>query len=85
MAISSRIASAACRIGSESAAPLLGAGTAVALLGWDGVVATGAAALVALAAGIGCRLWLGGVTGDTLGAGTQIAEAVVLVVLLGLR
>jgi len=66
-------------------APLIGAGTAVALLGWDGVVATGTAALVALAAGIGCRLWLGGVTGDTLGAGTQIAEAVVLVVVLGLR
>jgi cobalamin 5'-phosphate synthase/cobalamin synthase len=67
------------------AAPLLGAGIAVALLGWDGAIAIGAAALVALAAGIGCRLWLGGVTGDTLGAATQIAEAVVLVVVLGLR
>jgi cobalamin 5'-phosphate synthase/cobalamin synthase len=67
------------------AAALLGAGIAVALLGWDGAVAAGAAALVALAAGVGYRLWLGGVTGDTLGAATQVAEAVVLVVVLGLR
>ncbi|HEY7604067.1 MAG TPA: adenosylcobinamide-GDP ribazoletransferase [Gaiellaceae bacterium] len=66
-------------------AALLGAGIAVALLGWDGAVATGAAALVALLAAIGCRLWLGGVTGDTLGAATQVTEAVVLVVILGLR
>jgi len=67
------------------AAAVVGAGVAVALLGWHGAIATGAAALVALAAGIGCRLWLGGVTGDTLGAATQVAEAVVLVVVLGLR
>ena len=66
-------------------AVVLGAGIAVALLGRDGAVATGAAALVALAAGIGCRLWLGGVTGDTLVAATQVTEAVVLVVILGLR
>jgi len=71
--------------GGAAIAAALGAGGAVALLGWDGAVAIGAAALVALAAGIGCRLWLGGVTGDTLGAATQVAEAVVLVVVLGLR
>ena len=53
--------------------------------GWDGAVAMGVAALVALGAGIGCRSWLGGVTGDTLGAATQVVEAVVLVVVLGLR
>ena len=62
-----------------------GPALAVALLGWDGAVAIGAAALVALGAGVGCRSWLGGVTGDTLGAATQVAEAVVLVVVLGLR
>ena len=71
--------------GAAAIAAALGAGGAVALLGWDGAVAIGAAALVALGAGIGCRLWLGGVTGDTLGAATQVAEAVVLVVVLGLR
>ena len=71
--------------GGAAIAAALGAGGAVALLGWDGAVAIGAAALVALGAGIGCRLWLGGVTGDTLGAATQVAEAVVLVVVLGLR
>jgi cobalamin synthase len=48
-------------------------------------VATGAAAVVALAAGAACRVWLGGVTGDTLGAATQVTEVVVLVVVLGLR
>jgi adenosylcobinamide-GDP ribazoletransferase len=71
--------------GGAAIAAALGAGGGVVLLGWDGAVAIGAAALVALAAGIGCRLWLGGVTGDTLGAATQVAEAVVLVVVLGLR
>lgn len=71
--------------GGAAIAAALGAGLAVGLLGWDGAVATGAAVLVALAAGVGCRLWLGGVTGDTLGAATQVAEAVVLVVVLGLR
>jgi adenosylcobinamide-GDP ribazoletransferase len=67
------------------AAALVGAGIAVGLVGWDGAIAAGAAALVALAAGVGCRQWLGGVTGDTLGAATQVTEAVVLVVVLGLR
>jgi len=66
-------------------AAVLGVGIAVGLLGWDGAVAAGAAAIVALAAGGGCRAWLGGVTGDTLGAATQVAEMVVLVVILGLR
>ena len=67
------------------AAAVLGGGIAVALLGWDGLVVTGAAALVALAAGVGCRLWLGGVTGDTLGAAAELAGTAALIVSLALR
>lgn len=67
----------------------LGAGLAVAvsvvLLGWDGAIAVGVAAVVAVAAGVFFRSWLGGVTGDTLGAATQLAEVAVLVTLVGLR
>jgi adenosylcobinamide-GDP ribazoletransferase len=58
---------------------------AVLLLGWDGVVLAGAAAGIAVVCGAGSRLWLGGVTGDTLGATVQLAEIAVLVVLLALR
>jgi cobalamin synthase len=71
--------------GGAAIAALLGAGIAVAVLGWDGTIAIGAVAVAALVAAVGCRVWLGGVTGDTLGAVTQVAEAVVLVVVLGLR
>ena len=58
---------------------------AVLLLGWDGVVLAGAAAGIAVVCGVGSRLWLGGVTGDTLGATVQLAEITVLIVLLALR
>jgi adenosylcobinamide-GDP ribazoletransferase len=58
---------------------------AVLLLGWDGVVLAGAAAGIAVVGGAGSRLWLGGVTGDTLGATVQLAEITALVVLLALR
>jgi adenosylcobinamide-GDP ribazoletransferase len=57
----------------------------VVLLGWDGAIAVGVAAVVAVAAGVFFRSWLGGVTGDTLGAATQLAEVAVLVTLVGLR
>jgi cobalamin 5'-phosphate synthase/cobalamin synthase len=71
--------------GGAAVAAVLGAGIAIAVLGWDGAIALGAVVVVGLIAGLGCRVWLGGVTGDTLGAATQIAETVVLVVVLGLR
>ena len=45
----------------------------------------GVAAAVAVLCGTGSRLWLGGVTGDTLGATVQLAEIAALVVLLALR
>jgi adenosylcobinamide-GDP ribazoletransferase len=58
---------------------------AVVLLGRDGLIAAGAVALVAVVLGLFFRAWLGGVTGDTLGATTQLGEVVALVVLVGLR
>jgi adenosylcobinamide-GDP ribazoletransferase len=58
---------------------------AVLLLGWDGVVLAGAAGGIAVVCGVGSWLWLGGVTGDTLGATVQLAEITALVVLLALR
>lgn len=58
---------------------------ALVLLGWDGLIAAGAVALLAVVLGLGFRAWLGGVTGDTLGAATQLSELVALVVLVGLR
>jgi adenosylcobinamide-GDP ribazoletransferase len=58
---------------------------AVLLLGWDGVILAGVVGGIAAACGVGSRLWLGGVTGDTLGATVQLSEITVLVVLLALR
>jgi adenosylcobinamide-GDP ribazoletransferase len=58
---------------------------AVLLLGWDGAALAAVGAGIAAVCGIGSRVWLGGVTGDTLGAAVQLAEAGVLVVLLALR
>jgi adenosylcobinamide-GDP ribazoletransferase len=57
----------------------------VLLLGWDGAALAGAGAALAAVCGTFSRLWLGGVTGDTLGATIQLAEIGVLVVLLTLR
>jgi cobalamin 5'-phosphate synthase/cobalamin synthase len=56
----------------------------VPLLGWHGVAAAGLAAAVAIGAGVACHRWIGGVTGDTLGAATQVAEIGVLALLAAL-
>jgi adenosylcobinamide-GDP ribazoletransferase len=72
-----------------AAAPVAGAvlatGAAVLCFGWVGVEVAAAAAIVAAACGLASRAWLGGVTGDTLGATIQLSEIGALVVLLGLR
>jgi adenosylcobinamide-GDP ribazoletransferase len=52
--------------------------------GVDGLVAAGAAALVAAVFAPVFRRWLGGVTGDSLGAVTELAGATALVVLAAL-
>jgi adenosylcobinamide-GDP ribazoletransferase len=66
-------------------AAMVAVALAVGLLGWDGAGAVALAVGVAVAGGLACRSWLGGVTGDTLGAVTQVAEIGVLALLVGLR
>ena len=55
---------------------------AVGVRGLEGLVAVGAAALTALVLGLFFRRWLGGVTGDTLGATSELAQAAALAALL---
>jgi adenosylcobinamide-GDP ribazoletransferase len=63
----------------------LAVGAAALSFGWTGLVVAAAVAGLAVACGLAARAWLGGVTGDTLGATIQLAEVAALVVLLGLR
>jgi cobalamin 5'-phosphate synthase/cobalamin synthase len=61
----------------------LGFAGALALAGgWNGVAALGAAAVAAAVLACGFRAWLGGVTGDTLGATAKLCETVALVTFL---
>ncbi len=66
-------------------ATALGLAIPVLLLGRDGLAAAGVAALVALILGLFYRRWLGGVTGDCLGAAIELAETLALASLLALR
>lgn len=75
--------------GLAAAAPAVGAalavGAAVLFFGWDGVVVAAGVGVVAAVCGLASWRWLGGVTGDTLGATIQLGEVAALVVLAGLR
>ena len=54
------------------------------LLGWRaGVIIVGVTAVSAIQ-GAWCMQRIGGITGDTMGANTEVCEALVFVVLLGL-
>jgi adenosylcobinamide-GDP ribazoletransferase len=69
-------------------AALVGLGLAVVLAlvgGWRGVAALGAAAATAAVLALFFRAWLGGVTGDTLGATAKLCETVALVTFLAAR
>jgi adenosylcobinamide-GDP ribazoletransferase len=55
---------------------------ALGVRGVDGLAAVGAAALTALVLGAFFRHWIGGVTGDTLGATTELAQAAALAAVL---
>lgn len=61
---------------------LVACGVAVGVRGLEGLAAAGAAALTALVLGLFFRRWLGGVTGDTLGATSELAQAAALAALL---
>jgi adenosylcobinamide-GDP ribazoletransferase len=66
------------------AAAAVGVVLAFAAAGADAVWLILAAAAVALLLGLTYRVWLGGATGDCLGAATEVAETVVLLVAVGL-
>jgi adenosylcobinamide-GDP ribazoletransferase len=57
----------------------------VLFVGIDGLAAAGVVALVAIALGLFYHRWLGGVTGDCLGAAVELAETLALATLLALR
>jgi adenosylcobinamide-GDP ribazoletransferase len=61
---------------------VVAAAVALAARGLSGFAAVAAAAVVALVLGIFFRRWIGGVTGDTLGATTELAQAAALAALL---
>jgi cobalamin 5'-phosphate synthase/cobalamin synthase len=65
-------------------AALLAAALALLLLSWRGAAMLAAAAALTLALGLGYRRWLGGVTGDTLGATIEITETLTLLLALAL-
>jgi adenosylcobinamide-GDP ribazoletransferase len=61
---------------------VVAAGVALAAHGLDGLWAIAAAALVATILGGFFRIWIGGVTGDCLGATTMLAELAALAALV---
>jgi adenosylcobinamide-GDP ribazoletransferase len=65
-------------------AVLIAAGVAVLATGLSGVWLAATAAVVAVTLGLLYRHWLGGATGDALGAVTEVAETAVLVVAVAL-
>jgi cobalamin synthase len=74
------------RVSSLAAAATVAVGVAVAVLvsGLDGALLAGAAAVTVVCLGLVYRHWLGGATGDGLGAATEFSETVVLVIAAGL-
>jgi adenosylcobinamide-GDP ribazoletransferase len=65
-------------------AAAIGIGLALAVAGSDGAVLVGVAAVVALGSGLVWRRWLGGATGDCLGATIELCETIVLLVAVAL-
>jgi adenosylcobinamide-GDP ribazoletransferase len=70
--------------GRAAIAAVFAAGIAVALAGTHGAVAAAAAAAVVALLGAGYWRWLGGVTGDTLGAAVELTEIAVFLTAVGL-
>ena len=70
--------------GRALSAALLGAAIATLVAGSQGALALLAAAGVLALAWAGCRRWLGGVTGDTLGAAVELTELAVLLTCVAL-
>jgi adenosylcobinamide-GDP ribazoletransferase len=62
------------------AAVLVGVGGAALVAGTTGVAMAGAVAGTTICLGLLCRHWLGGATGDSLGAATELGETAALLV-----
>jgi adenosylcobinamide-GDP ribazoletransferase len=77
--LSGRVAAAAVAV-----AAVVGVGTAVAVAGVTGAAMAGAVAASTVGLGLLYRRWLGGATGDCLGAATELGETVALVVAVAL-
>jgi adenosylcobinamide-GDP ribazoletransferase len=71
--------------GSLAVATALAAAVALGLAGWRGAIALTSVALFAALHGLACRRRIGGVTGDTLGAGVEVAEVLVLFVAVAMK
>jgi adenosylcobinamide-GDP ribazoletransferase len=65
-------------------AAVFAAGIAVAIAGTRGAIAAGVAAAVVVALMVCYRRWLGGVTGDALGAAVELTEITVFLTAVGL-
>jgi adenosylcobinamide-GDP ribazoletransferase len=72
-----------------AAAPVVGVAlavaAAVALFGWTGLAVAGGMTVIAAGCGLASYRWLGGVTGDTLGATVQLTEIAALLTLAAVR
>jgi len=66
-------------------ATVIGLALAAAAGGWTGVGCFAGALLVSLSWSWRCRRRIGGVTGDTIGAGVELSECLVLLLLTALR
>lgn len=62
----------------------IGVVLAVSVMGLDGALLVAAAAVTVISLGLVYRRWLGGATGDGLGAATELTETVVLVIAAGI-
>jgi adenosylcobinamide-GDP ribazoletransferase len=69
-------------VGGVAVGLVIGVAASLAL-GWTGLLGLVAGLVTASALGLYFRRWLGGVTGDTLGATAKLAESVALVTMLG--
>lgn len=67
-----------------AATVLVAVGGAVLVAGATGVIAAGAVAATVAVLALVYRRWLGGATGDCLGAATELSETVALIVAAGL-
>ena len=64
---------------------MIGVAVAVVALRGDAAFVAGAVALTTIVLGLAFWRWLGGATGDALGAASEVGEIVALLVAAGLR